>query len=121
MLAFAASGFFNPVRDACERLRALHQRHDLGRMCLQLVERELYRAGQEPHGYSPGVLAQTHEAGLRAAAPELFSAGSTPQLGQLVLSAIVAPDEPWLLGLHRHRRGRCRTVGPGGGDRHGDR
>jgi 23S rRNA (cytidine2498-2'-O)-methyltransferase len=115
-LAFArASGMsLGAVRDssaALERVRTLFEQRSLVRPCLQVVERELYRADEAPRGFTPGALAQAHEAALRGAAPELFSLDATPAPGQLVLSVIVAPDDPWVLGLHRHVRGRCPHPG----------
>ncbi|HEX6243423.1 MAG TPA: SAM-dependent methyltransferase, partial [Polyangiales bacterium] len=115
-LAFArASGMsLGAARDASaalERVRGLRASQGLGRVCLQVVERELFRADEEPPGFTPCALAKAQEGALRGAAPELFSLGLTPEPGELVLSAIVAPDDPWVLGLHRHQRGRCPYPG----------
>jgi 23S rRNA (cytidine2498-2'-O)-methyltransferase len=115
-LVFArASGMsLGAARDlpaALERARALHREQGNERVCLHMVERDLFRADEEPPGYQRGALAKVHEAALRSAAPELFTQSSTPKLGDLVLSAIVAKDDPWLLGLHRHQRGRCPHPG----------
>lgn len=114
-LAFArASGMsLGAARDrtaALERMRVVHQQGS-DRLCLQVVERELFRSDEEPPGYERGALAEREDAALRAAAPELFSSSTIPKLGDLVVSAIVAKDDPWLLGLHRHRRGRCPHPG----------
>ena len=35
----------------------------------------------------------------------------TPDAGELVADVIVAPGEPWLVGVHRHRAGRWRAPG----------
>jgi 23S rRNA (cytidine2498-2'-O)-methyltransferase len=115
-LAFArASGMsLGAARDlpaAIERVRALSSEAGGARVCLQVVERELFRADEEPLGYQRGALAAYHDSALRSAAPELFSSSAIPKLGDLVVSAIVAKDDPWLLGLHRHRRGRCPHPG----------
>ena len=94
-----------------ERLRALTQRHALSPLCLQVVERDLYRTDEEPPAYIRGVLAAAQEANLRVAGPELFTEHILPRPGELVLSAIVAKDDPWLLGVHRHVPGRCPYPG----------
>lgn len=115
-LVFArASGMsLGAARDApaaLERARSVQAELAGERLCLQVVERDLFRADEEPPGYQRGALAQVHDASLRAAAPELFTQSAIPKLGDLVLSAIVAKDDPWLLGLHRHTRGRCPHPG----------
>ena len=111
-LVFArASGMsLGAVRDmsaALERVRALR----LPSICLQVVERAPFRSDDPSPGALHLGLAALHEAALRSAAPELFGPAALPQPGELVLSVIVGADEPWVLGLHRHRRGRCPHPG----------
>ncbi len=112
-LAFArASGMsLGAVRDldaAVERIAALAGRP----FCLQVVERDLYRPEQEPLGYVRGELSTSLEAALRSVLPAAFTPSCEAQVGALVLSAIVAKDDPWVLGVHRHRPGR--SPHPGG-------
>lgn len=115
-LVFArASGMsLGAARDgsaALERLASLHTQGAFDRLCLQVVERDLFRPDEEPPGYVRGTLAEAHDLALRTAAPELFLPNPLPKLGELVLSAIVAKDDPWVLGVHRHRQGRCPHPG----------
>jgi 23S rRNA (cytidine2498-2'-O)-methyltransferase len=121
-LVFArASGMsLGAVRDmsaALERVRALRAA-GLEPACLQVVERAPSRMDDPVaapraagSGSAPLGLSALHEAALRSAAPELFGPAALPQPGELVLSVIVGADEPWVLGLHRHRRGRCPHPG----------
>jgi 23S rRNA (cytidine2498-2'-O)-methyltransferase len=48
---------------------------------------------------------------LAAADAARFAAEPAPAVGDLVADVIVAPSEPWLVGLHRHRAGRWRAPG----------
>jgi 23S rRNA (cytidine2498-2'-O)-methyltransferase len=80
-------------------------------LCLQVVERDLFRPDEEPPGYQRGPLAAQLDATLRERAGQLFSSRALPEVGELVLSAIVAKDDPWLLGLHRHHKTRCPYPG----------
>ncbi|HEY6878630.1 MAG TPA: SAM-dependent methyltransferase, partial [Polyangiales bacterium] len=75
-------------------------------------ERDRYRPDEEPPGYQRGQLSASIEQQVRTALPHAFSASSEPERDQLVLTLIVAPDEPWLLGLHSH--GSRRSPHPGG-------
>jgi 23S rRNA (cytidine2498-2'-O)-methyltransferase len=52
------------------------------------------------------------QAALRHALPGTFTKSREANAGELVLSAIVAKDDPWVLGVHRHHRGR--SPHPGG-------
>jgi 23S rRNA (cytidine2498-2'-O)-methyltransferase len=111
-LVFArASGMsLGAVRDlaaATERIAALSGQQ----FCLQVVERELYRPDQVPRGYVRGELSAALDAALRRALPDAFTSSSEARPGELVLSAIVAKDDPWVLGVHRHRVGRCPYAG----------
>ncbi|HEY6879272.1 MAG TPA: SAM-dependent methyltransferase [Polyangiales bacterium] len=81
-------------------------------LCLHVVERDRFRPDEEPPGYQRGQLSATIEQQVRAALPRTFSTSSWPERDQLVLTVIVAPDEPWLLGLHTH--GSERSPHPGG-------
>jgi 23S rRNA (cytidine2498-2'-O)-methyltransferase len=97
---------------AIERIESFCQRAQLASpLCLQVVERDLFRPDEEPAGYQRGALAAALERGLRESADRLFSARSLPEPGELVLSAIVAKDDPWVLGLHRHDQTRCPYPG----------
>jgi 23S rRNA (cytidine2498-2'-O)-methyltransferase len=112
-LVFARSsgmslGAARDLTSAIERIAALPARP----FCLQVVERELYRPGQEPLGYARGELSAALEAALRHALPGVFTKSHEANAGELVLSAIVARDDPWVLGVHRHHRGR--SPHPGG-------
>jgi 23S rRNA (cytidine2498-2'-O)-methyltransferase len=97
---------------AVERLEDLRARSLLAApLCLQVVERDLFRPDEEPAGYQRGLLAAALDASLREHARELFSERTLPEPGELVLSAIVAKDDPWVLGLHRHQPARCPYPG----------
>lgn len=80
-------------------------------LCLQVVERDLFRPDEEPADYRRGSLSAELDAALRERASALFSERALPEPGELVLSAIVAKDDPWVLGLHRHQRARCPYPG----------
>jgi 23S rRNA (cytidine2498-2'-O)-methyltransferase len=101
-------GASRDLEAAVARIRALPGQP----FCLQVVERDLYRPDQAPLGYVSGELSESLEAALRRALPAAFTASREAKLGELVLSAIVAKDDPWVLGVHRHH-GR-RSPYPGG-------
>jgi 23S rRNA (cytidine2498-2'-O)-methyltransferase len=112
-LVFARSSGMSlgAVRDlpaAIDRIGALPARP----FCLQVVERDVYRAGQEPLGFVRGELPSALDAALRRALPGAFTPSREARPGELVLSAIVAKDDPWVLGIHRHHKGR--SPHPGG-------
>ena len=115
-LVFArASGMsLGAVRDlpsAIARIANLRAQAEGAPLCLQVVERDLFRPDEEPPGYRRGALALALDAALRAQAGQLFVARTLPQPGDLVHSAIVAKDDPWVLGLHRHVKARCPYPG----------
>ena len=78
---------------------------------VQVVERDLYRPDEEPKGVMLGALASDVEAQLRARAPSHLRFGPAEQPGELVVDLVVAPEDRWLLGVHRHERGRCPFAG----------
>jgi 23S rRNA (cytidine2498-2'-O)-methyltransferase len=105
-------GAARDLSGALERVQALYkQASPPPPLCLQVVERDLFRPDEEPPGYLRGALAAQLDATLRERAGQLFSPRVLPDVGELVLSAIVAKDDPWLLGLHRHHKTRCPYPG----------
>lgn len=80
-------------------------------LCLHVVERDLFRPDEEPPGYARGALSNSVEAVLRSELPNAFTTSQVAKVGELVLSAIVAKDDPWVLGLHRHTATRCPYPG----------
>lgn len=57
---------------------------------------------------APAEVARVH--GLLAATGR-FAAEPTPKVGEVVVDAVVAPGEPWLVGAHRHAVGRWEVPG----------
>lgn len=112
-LVFArASGMsLGAVRDLASALQRIEQLALKVPLCLHVVERDLFRPDEEPPGYTRGPLASSAEALLRSALPDTFTESHVAKAGELVLSVIVAADDPWMLGLHRHRSGRCPYPG----------
>jgi 23S rRNA (cytidine2498-2'-O)-methyltransferase len=105
-------GAARDLPSAIERIERLYQQAQLSSpLCLQVVERDLFRPDEEPPGYQRGALAKALETALRASAGRLVSSRPLPDAGELVLSAIVAKDDPWVLGLHRHAKTRCPYPG----------
>jgi 23S rRNA (cytidine2498-2'-O)-methyltransferase len=80
-------------------------------MRVQVVERDLYRPDEQPRDVVLGALAAEVEAQFRARAPAHLRFGAAQKPGELVLDLVVAPDDRWLLGLHRHAAGRCPYPG----------
>jgi 23S rRNA (cytidine2498-2'-O)-methyltransferase len=80
-------------------------------LCLQVVEPDRHRPDEEPPGFVPGAVAGELEQSVRAAFPEAFTPSSLARPGELVLTLIASPADPWLLGLHRHDPARCPHPG----------
>jgi len=82
---------------------------------LHVFERDVAKPGDEPAGHAYGPLAAAAEAQLAAAwsaaPPRPLLAGSRAADGDWVLDVIVAADEPWWLGFHRHGPGHPPTPG----------
>jgi 23S rRNA (cytidine2498-2'-O)-methyltransferase len=78
---------------------------------VHVVERDLYRPDEEPKDVVLGALAAEVHERLRANAPSHLRFGAAEQPGELVASVVVAPEDRWLVGLHRHARGRCPFAG----------
>jgi 23S rRNA (cytidine2498-2'-O)-methyltransferase len=78
---------------------------------LHVIERDLFRPDEEPPHVELGVLAAEVEAAFREQAPPQLRFGAAREPGELVLDVAVAPDDRWLLGLHRHALGRCPYPG----------
>ncbi|MBS1153378.1 MAG: putative SAM-depedent methyltransferase [Myxococcaceae bacterium] len=57
---------------------------------------------------APAEVTRVHEALVAAGR---FLPEPLPKVGELVVDVIVAPGEPWLVGLHRHRAGRWAVPG----------
>lgn len=112
-LVFArASGMsLGAVRDLSAALQRIEQLALNVPICLHVVERDLFRPDEEPPDYTRGRLANSVEALFRSALPDQFTANPVAKPGELVLSVIVAADDPWVLGLHRHRAGQCPHPG----------
>lgn len=79
---------------------------------LHVIERDLFRPDEAPPAHKEGELARATEEALRAALPGAYLERSVAREGELVLSVVVAPEDPILLGLHRHAKDR--SPHPGG-------
>ncbi len=78
---------------------------------LHVIERDLFRPDEAPPAHKEGELASRTEAALREAAPGAFHESPVASVGDLVLDVVVAPDEPILLGAHRHTKDRSPHAG----------
>ncbi|MBL8969963.1 MAG: hypothetical protein JNK56_05250 [Myxococcales bacterium] len=82
---------------------------------LHVFERDIAKPGDEPPGHAYGPLAASAQAQIEAAwaaaPPRPLLAGSRAEPGDWVLDVIVAADEPWWLGFHRHGPGHPPTPG----------
>ncbi len=68
--------------------------------------RRLHVLAREPDAEGAGALVAEVDAALRAGDATRFADGVVAQHGELVADVIVAPDEAWMLGVHRHGPGR---------------
>lgn len=80
-------------------------------LCLQVVEPDQHRPDEEPPGFELGAHAREVAVALRAALPGAFTTSSVAKPNELVLTVIASPGDRLLLGLHRHRKGRCPHPG----------
>src|SRR5690606_14631641 len=71
---------------------------------IQVAETDLHRPDEEPPGFVRGAFAREVEQRFRAQLGESFRFGPAVAPGELVLDVCVAPDDPWLVGVHRHAR-----------------
>ena len=80
-----------------------------GRLRLHVFERDIDVPIDEQDPAQRGARAAAVEAELRAAAPDAFHLDVRAVAGDLVLDVMVPngrePDEPWLIGSHRHDAG----------------
>ncbi|HEX2879017.1 MAG TPA: SAM-dependent methyltransferase [Polyangiaceae bacterium] len=79
---------------------------------LHVFERDRHKPGEEPPGDSYGALADQVWQGLLDTKLRAHPRDRALQAGDLVVDIAVAPDEPWLVGIHQHGPGR--SVFPGG-------
>jgi 23S rRNA (cytidine2498-2'-O)-methyltransferase len=82
---------------------------------LHVFERDIAKPGDEPPGHAYGPLTAAArdqiEAAWAAAPPRPLLTGERASAGDWVLDVIVAADEPWWLGFHRHGPGHPPTPG----------
>ena len=80
---------------------------------LHVFERDIAKPGDEPPGHAYGPLAASVRARLEAAwtGPHPLLPGERAEPGDWVLDVIVAADEPWWLGFHRHGPGHSPRPG----------
>jgi 23S rRNA (cytidine2498-2'-O)-methyltransferase len=100
-------GTFKDLAAAVEKLGKL-----AGPFRLHVIERDLFRPDEAPPSHKASVLASETEQALRGALPGVFSEGSVALEGEVVLDVVVAPNDPMLLGLHRHTK--AHSPHPGG-------
>jgi 23S rRNA (cytidine2498-2'-O)-methyltransferase len=74
--------------------------------------RRLHVFAREPEADGAAALVADVTAVLRDGVRDRFETDPRALAGELVADVIVAPGEPWLLGVHRHGRGR--SPWPGG-------
>jgi 23S rRNA (cytidine2498-2'-O)-methyltransferase len=79
---------------------------------LHVFERDRYKPGEEPPADGYGPLSDRVLRELLATQSSFHPPDRALQLGDLVVDVVVAPDEPWLVGIHRHGAGS--SVFPGG-------
>lgn len=79
---------------------------------LHVFERDRHKPGEEPPGDEYGALADAVLQTLLSSELRPHPRERLLQRGDLVVDIVVAPDEPWLVGLHRH--GAQRSLFPGG-------
>lgn len=81
---------------------------------LHVFERDIAKPGDEPPGHAYGPLAAAARARLEQAwsGPHPLLPGERAEPGDWVLDVVVAADEPWWLGFHRH--GPDHAPWPGG-------
>ncbi len=115
--AFGAA--IGPVADVPELLAAVERHCPEGQAVrLHVFERDIAKPGDEPPGHAYGPLAAAAQAQIEAQWPASqptarwpLLAGSRAEAGDWVLDVIVAADEPWWLGFHRHGPGHAPTPG----------
>ncbi|HTM44901.1 MAG TPA: SAM-dependent methyltransferase [Polyangiaceae bacterium] len=78
---------------------------------LHVFERDRYKPGEESpeDPYQP--LSEQVEQQLRVGTPRIHPRERAMQAGDLVVDVVVAPDEPWLVGLHQHNASRSEFPG----------
>ena len=111
--AFGAS--IGPAADLPAVVAAVRQFCPEGQAVrLHVWERDVARPGEEPPGFRYGPAADEARARLEAAWPATDRAllpGARAEDGDWVLDVIVAGDEPWWLGFHRHGPGHAPWPG----------
>jgi 23S rRNA (cytidine2498-2'-O)-methyltransferase len=90
--------------------RAAHAAEALS--MLPAEAKRLHVFAREPESEGAAARVAEAEALLRADAGGRFADGAVAAAGELVADVIVGGHEPWLLGVHRHGRGR--SPHPGG-------
>ena len=111
--AFGAS--IGPAPDVAALLDAVDRFCPEGQAVrLHVWERDVSRPGEEPGGHQYGPRAAEAQAQIEAAWRDPgrpLLAGARAEAGDWVLDVIVAEDEPWWLGFHRHGPGHAPTPG----------
>ncbi|MBL9101928.1 MAG: hypothetical protein JNL82_13275 [Myxococcales bacterium] len=80
---------------------------------LHVFERDIIKPGDEPPGHQYGPLAAAARASIEQAwsGPRPLLPGERAEPGDWVLDVVVAADEPWWLGFHRHGPGHSPLPG----------
>jgi len=120
VLARACGGSFGPAKGPAEFFDALRKALPSdSRARFEVWERDRWRPGEEPSGFSYGPAAAAIREQVIDAWPEDLERAGTgtdantkKSVGDLVAELIVGdPGEPWLVGLHRHRPGQLPYSG----------
>lgn len=116
VLVRAHGAAIGPAADVNAVLAAVDKYCPKGQaVLLHVFERDIAKPGDEPPGHAYGPLTAAAraqiEAAWAAAPPRPLLAGERASAGDWVLDVIVAADEPWWLGFHRHGPGHPPTPG----------
>lgn len=115
VLVRAHGAAIGPAADASAVLAAVDKYCPEGQAVrLHVFERDVAKPGDEPPGHAYGPLAAAAQAQIEAAwtaSSHRLLAGSRAEPDDWVLDVVVAADEPWWLGFHRHGPGHPPTPG----------
>jgi 23S rRNA (cytidine2498-2'-O)-methyltransferase len=116
VLVRAHGAAIGPAADVAALLAAVDHYCPKGQAVrLHVFERDIAKPGDEPPGHAYGPLAAAAQAQIEAAwtqaPPRPLLPGDRAEASDWVLDVIVAADEPWWLGFHRHGPGHPPTPG----------